>query len=173
MVLVGGGAVFVYKYLKSSKNIIKNTVAMCGDMFYDVCRQLLPVNLLIAGFIRKEGEPIEMGIDYKALGKRVREYRKIKGLTQEQLCEEIGIVSQHHISMIETGTRAPSLEILVRIANALGITVDDLLQEELIFYHNPSWRSQAESVFNDCTVREIQALIECLSELKRIIRELK
>lgn len=60
---------------------------------------------------------------------RLREIRKHRGITQVQLAEIIG-VEQSTISQWETGRSQPSLKIAVKIANALGCKVDDLIKEE-------------------------------------------
>ena len=48
--------------------------------------------------------------------------RKTQHLTQKQLSERIGM-TQADISRIERGTRNPSLEMLKRLANGLGMTL--------------------------------------------------
>lgn len=60
---------------------------------------------------------------------RLREIRKRCGITQMQLAEIIG-VDQSTISQWETGHALPSLKIAVKLANALGCKVDDLIKEE-------------------------------------------
>lgn len=62
----------------------------------------------------------------KAIGKRIQQYRKAKGLTQEQLAEKLDI-STNHLSAIERGVYGVKLEMLVRIINLLGCSADDLL----------------------------------------------
>ena len=52
-------------------------------------------------------------------------------MTQAQLAEKAG-VTQGAISMIELGKRVPSLDVIVKIAFALGCTVDDLLDGEML-----------------------------------------
>jgi len=52
--------------------------------------------------------------------------RKQKGLTQMELAELVG-VNRFHISKIERGKRSPSVKLLVKIANVLGVPIDDLL----------------------------------------------
>ena len=56
----------------------------------------------------------------KLLGKRIRELRKSKKLTQEQLAELLGIGTPN-ISYIETGKYAPSMDTLEKLANVLDI----------------------------------------------------
>ncbi len=59
------------------------------------------------------------------LGERIRELRKAKGLTQEQLAELVG-VEPRHISRVEGGYNSPSIERLARIAEVLGVPIQEL-----------------------------------------------
>lgn len=52
------------------------------------------------------------------------------GLTQEQL-SEIVVLSPIHISVIEHGVKPPKLDTFVRIANALEVSADLLLQDSV------------------------------------------
>lgn len=56
----------------------------------------------------------------KLLGQRIKEIRKKKGMTQEQLAEIVGIGTSN-ISYIETGKFAPSIENFERIVEALEV----------------------------------------------------
>lgn len=67
-------------------------------------------------------------MDYKRLGKRIREERQRLNLTQAQLAEEINI-SDTYMGAIERGERSLTLDTLVRLANRLGVTVDYLLSD--------------------------------------------
>lgn len=67
-------------------------------------------------------------VDYKFLGKRVREERLRLGLTQERLAEDINI-STAYVGQIERGERSITLDKLIPLANRLGVTVDFLLTE--------------------------------------------
>ncbi len=69
-------------------------------------------------------------MDVKAVGKRIQKARKAAKLTQEQLAEMVSL-SSSHISVVERGLKAPRLETLVGIANALGVTADSLLIDVL------------------------------------------
>ena len=48
-------------------------------------------------------------VDYADIGKRIRACRLARGMTQEQLANEVGVVVTH-ISHIETGNSVPSLK---------------------------------------------------------------
>lgn len=68
-------------------------------------------------------------MDYFQIGQRIKKFRKIKNMSQEQLAEKIDI-STTHMSHIEAGTTKLSLQVLTDIAQTLEITTDDLLFEE-------------------------------------------
>ncbi len=65
-------------------------------------------------------------IDYKAIGKRIKEKRNKLGMTQEKLSELIN-VSPSYISEIERGTSICSLAVLVNIAEILELNLDNLI----------------------------------------------
>ena len=67
-------------------------------------------------------------MDQKAIGKRIKSAREKKGLTQEQLAEQVNL-SPMHISVIERGNKLPRLETLIKIANVLDVSADTLLQD--------------------------------------------
>ena len=54
------------------------------------------------------------------LGKRIKELRKSKGFTQEHLSEIVG-VDPKHLSRIECGKNVPSIDLITRISDALGL----------------------------------------------------
>ena len=59
------------------------------------------------------------------LGARIKELRKDRGLTQEQLAERVSLATRY-ISMIEVGRNAPSLEAIEMIAQSLGVELKAL-----------------------------------------------
>lgn len=67
-----------------------------------------------------------MVIDYKEIGKRMAARRNELGLKQYQLCEMID-VNYKYVSNLETGRSAPSLEVIMRLCEALNVTPDYLL----------------------------------------------
>jgi len=66
--------------------------------------------------------------DYVSLGNRIRNARKQRNMTQEQLGEACDL-STAHIGHIERGTRSLSIESLVTIASVLGVSTDYLLMD--------------------------------------------
>ena len=69
-------------------------------------------------------------MDYKRLGKRIREERRRLNLTQAELAEAIDI-SDTYMGAIERGERSLTLDTLVRLVNRLGVTVDYMLADSV------------------------------------------
>lgn len=65
---------------------------------------------------------------YKQIGQRIRQERNKLRLTQEQLAELAG-VNESYIGQIERAAKNPSLESLIKIAKALGVTIDYFLMD--------------------------------------------
>ena len=65
-------------------------------------------------------------MDGKAVGRRIKEAREKRHLTQEELAARIDI-SPTHVSVIERGTKIPRLDTFVAIAHALEVSGDALL----------------------------------------------
>ena len=59
----------------------------------------------------------------KRIGWRIQTLRKLQGLTQEQLADRAGLQRQH-VTRIEAGRYAVTIDVLQSIADALGMTVD-------------------------------------------------
>ncbi len=64
--------------------------------------------------------------DYGKIGMRIRQVRKVKGWSQDELAKKCGI-SMSFLGHIERGTRIMSLETFVNICRALDTDADELL----------------------------------------------
>lgn len=60
-------------------------------------------------------------------GKRVRELRRTRGLSQEALAEKCGI-DRTYLSGIERGRRNVALRNIVAIAQSLGVSISELME---------------------------------------------
>lgn len=69
---------------------------------------------------------ISMELNYANIGMRIAKRRKVLGIKQNALAEQIGM-SNNYLSGIECGKEKPSLEILIKVCNALQVTPDYLL----------------------------------------------
>lgn len=71
-------------------------------------------------------------MDYKEIGRNIKAARSRKGIKQHQLAEAVK-VSSEHISHVECASNKPSLELLIKIANALKIDINEILGENVEF----------------------------------------
>jgi DNA-binding XRE family transcriptional regulator len=62
-------------------------------------------------------------------GKKLRALRRQAGITQVELATKLGLTAHTHISVLESGRKTPSLDIVVKIADFFGVTTDTLLLE--------------------------------------------
>lgn len=112
---------------------------------------------------------MDLKIDYISIGIRIKEKRSKKGLTQQKLSEMSGI-EPSNISHIERGATKLSLPTLIKIANALETTVDELLCDNL---------HKAKDIFvceigeeiKGCSEEEIRVIADVVKTLKISLRK--
>ena len=104
-----------------------------------------------------------MSVNYVALGKRIGYFRMQCGnITQEALASKI---SREFLAKIEKGTEHPSVATLVDIADALCISVDDLLIDSLHYSVSTS-NTELHRLLLDCNETEQEIIIRTAKELK-------
>lgn len=67
--------------------------------------------------------------DLSLFGITLRKYRHHAGLSQEELGERLGYETANYVSCLELGKRKPTVELLFKIANALGINASDIIKD--------------------------------------------
>ena len=67
-----------------------------------------------------------MHYDMKECGERIRQIRKIRGMTQEQLALKLHI-GDRYLRKIENGEKGPSIDTLVEIAGEFGVSLDYII----------------------------------------------
>lgn len=110
-----------------------------------------------------------MEINYQEIGVRIRRLRKEQGLTQQTLAE-ISNQEPSNISHIERGATKLSLPTLVSIANALGVTADELLCDSLSAAYNV-YEQEIIELLEDCSHTEIKIITETMRALKHSLRQ--
>jgi len=86
-----------------------------------------------------------------SLGLRIKTLRKAKSLTQQQLADLVD-VSRIYIQALESNRRLPSMKLLRRLAEALDVSVADIVQNEDV---EGSGRFQLEEVLENTEDVEI------------------
>ncbi len=110
-----------------------------------------------------------MTINYKIIGKRIKRARQSKGMSQEELAEVVDL-SVSYISYIETAKKSLGLSTLIEIANALGVSADDLLADNIHIHRTAVATEEFKKLLNDCTPYERRVIIEIAEAVKFHIR---
>lgn len=109
-----------------------------------------------------------MELDYKAIGIRIKARRVRRRISQERLAELAGL-SVTHMSHVETGNTKVSLPALLKIANVLDVTVNELLCDSIstakLLFENEIMHEAA-----DCTEEEIRIIADMVKALKTSLR---
>lgn len=86
---------------------------------------------------------------FVALGERITQFRKARGVTQVQLAETLG-VSQQTIQAYEVGRRRIQVSNLPVVARALSVSLEDLFGESNSSPRKrgpaPKWQKQIEAI---------------------------
>ncbi|MCF6096443.1 helix-turn-helix domain-containing protein [Thermovorax subterraneus] len=87
---------------------------------------------------------------FYGIGNRIRRLRKQRNLTQEELGERAGL-HYSYIGQVERGDKIPSLKTLSKIAKALNVSLDYILEDAEIY------KAQADS---DSAINELLAMVK-------------
>ena len=110
-----------------------------------------------------------MSLNYRAIGQRIMTIRKKNHLSQLRFSEMID-KSPTYVSYIETGKKSMSLETFVQIANALCVTADILLAEQLTG-SVMAVSQEITMLLSDCSDFERIVIIDTLKSIKVTLRE--
>ena len=112
---------------------------------------------------------MEPALNCISIGNKIKAFRKKKGLSQLKLSELIDR-SPTFISYIESGIKSMSLDTFVLLANALNVTADELLDDNLentIRVSNHAFTA----LLADCSDYERRVLLDITITAKKSLRE--
>ena len=110
-------------------------------------------------------------VDYAEIGRRIKEFRKQKHLTQAVLAE-ISQVEPSNISHIERAATKVSLPTLIKIANALEVSLDELVYQNLKRCEHVS-NARINALLADCNAEELSAISAVIETTKAVLRSKK
>ena len=105
-------------------------------------------------------------IDLIGLGNRITRMRMTKKMTQFQLAEITGL-SEVYIGYIERGKRRAALDTYIKIVNALGYTLDDLIGEYLTSQDTISM--DLKDLLEDCRLEERKLILRLIKEMVNLV----
>lgn len=113
---------------------------------------------------------VEITLNYIELGKRIKEQRLKKHLTQEKLGELVNVATSN-ISHIERATTQVSLPSLVKIANVLETTLDQLVCDSSLPIAELTLDQDIAAILQGCTIAEKQIIKDILIAAKKTLKE--
>ena len=105
-------------------------------------------------------------IDLIGLGNRITRMRMTKKMTQFELAEMTGL-SEVYIGYIERGKRRAALDTYIKIVNALGYTLDDLIGEYLTSQDTVSLN--LKELLEDCRIEERKLILRLIKEMVDLV----
>ena len=106
----------------------------------------------------------------RLFGRRLREQRKAKDLTIDQLAEMIGI-SPNYLGDVERGHKLPSMKTTICIINTLDISADILLRDDV---NKAGYIADEEvsQMLSGLTPRQRKAAVEILATIIKNLPDL-
>ena len=96
-------------------------------------------------------------MDKLTMGDRIKQTRRMQGLTQEQLAEKVDVTLEY-ISQIERGLKMPSMQVFVKLVETLDVSADYLLRDSV----------STRNLYGD---KQIGAKLERLTPKQRVALE--
>lgn len=103
-------------------------------------------------------------INYKAIGRRIKEYRKANNITQEKFAESISI-STEYLSRIETGAIHLSLNLIQIICEKIGCDEQELMFGTKPSVDNDSIIAKRLSELNSAQQAAVISIIDIIADL--------
>lgn len=107
----------------------------------------------------------------KTIGERIKEARIAKNMTQFDLAY-FANVSQTHLSDIENGKSKTTLNIFVRIIEALQVSADEILRPS-VPQVNAIYQQELADILKDCTSTEIDSILAIVRQVKQTLHSKK
>ena len=108
-----------------------------------------------------------MKVNFGLIGKRIKEHRQRRNLTQEMLAELIEM-SPGYISMVETGRKKASLDTLLSVSKVLNITLNELLTGNQIPL-DTDYNLEISELMSDCNQHERRMMFEIMRTVRDVL----
>ena len=103
-------------------------------------------------------------IDYKLIGKRIKQARVNLNLTQQALAEKLD-VSTNYLSKVEGGHEKPNLDFLGRISIATEISLPELLTG--VVERSRYLRNDIAKILDMCSPEKTRLIYDIISRISK------
>ncbi|MBQ8460483.1 helix-turn-helix transcriptional regulator [bacterium] len=101
----------------------------------------------------------------KNFGLRLKELRKSKNWTQEQLAELVSVDTKH-ISFLETGRNFPSADLLEKFKNVFEVDYKDIFNFKSYGLNKKDYQNRINSILDNMTENQVYFIYKMVLELK-------
>lgn len=105
-----------------------------------------------------------MNLDKEIIGKKIRQLRIERGLSQEELSEKIDI-SPRHMCTIENGNSFPSIETFIKIAQILEIDINEFFNLSKI--NDDKLRNEIYNLVQISSVKELGLIRDIIGAIHK------
>ena len=108
----------------------------------------------------------------KTIGKRIRQCRKKKGLTIENLAEKAEITPTF-LGEVERGNKLPSIHTFIKIVNALDVSFDYILSEKVTASKPIVVNALTKKImnFNTYQLKMLEKMVDTIDSSKQLFKE--
>ena len=103
-------------------------------------------------------------MDLSTIGKNIKNYRKQLNISQKQLAVRAGL-SKAYICKIENGSKTPSLESFIKIANALRVPAELLLSGVIMVSSNETRNSSLSDKISKLSMSDKEFIYSIVDSL--------
>lgn len=107
--------------------------------------------------------------DFKAFGQAIKTARKAKGISRNQLAEQMNIAPRY-IASIENSGQHPSLQIFYELVTLLDVSVDQFFFPNKIA-EKSTQRRQLDSLLDDISDKGLRIITATAREIKEVETE--
>jgi transcriptional regulator with XRE-family HTH domain len=102
---------------------------------------------------------------YALMGRRIRQERKARHLTQQELADAAG-TDTAHLSRIESGKAVPSINMTKKLADALGLPIATLFSDVPAHkVHDQGWAGKMGAMVREMTPKQRSRVLRVLKSI--------
>ncbi len=106
---------------------------------------------------------------YSIIGKRIKEERKNLNLTQEEFAAKVNM-SYKFLSRIESSAEKPSLDMIIKLSNALNVPIVSLFIEKKDKLQLRSLKDKVQYLFPELSNDKLERLTNIIKEARNLVK---
>ncbi len=118
----------------------------------------------------QKSKPIKHADIVHRFAERLRDLRRTRGMTQKQVAERAGL-TETYLSRLESAGAAPGIDLVARLATALGTTIHDLLPLDDLPDTLALLRDQTTNLVSSITTSGDHVTLSLLNQILALLAE--